>query len=74
MFADVNWEQTNQTREGYACGSVSAGGKTRAFHLALLPSDAIVPKPPLIDDSFEGPMRPLALNSQRQNFKAYPAE
>ena len=74
-LADVHWKETNQTREGYACGSVSAGGKTRAFHLAALPSNAILPKPAVPgDDGFDGPHQPLALNSQRQMFSAYPAE
>jgi hypothetical protein len=80
VVADVEWRETNQIREGYACGSVCAGGKTRAFHLAVLPADAIRPQPMDADildrnqlrDASEH--RPLVLNSQRSKFSAYPAE
>jgi len=40
---DVQWHLTNQVREGYSTGTVNAGGHTRAFHLALIDSDTILP-------------------------------
>mmetsp|Transcript_75901 Transcript_75901/g.123269 ORF Transcript_75901/g.123269 Transcript_75901/m.123269 type:complete len:115 (+) Transcript_75901:210-554(+) len=69
---DVKWHNTNQTREGYACGTVCTGGKSRAFHLAVVDSSAIIPPGPR-----EGPPEPdrsFVLQSQRMNFNAYPAE
>ena len=68
---DVQWHNTNQTREGYACGTVCSGGKSRAFHLAVVDSSAVIPPGPR-----EGPDEPdrnLDLNSQRMQFKAFPA-
>ena len=42
-MSDVKWHNTNQIREGYACGTVCTGGKSRAFHLALVDSSAVIP-------------------------------
>jgi len=69
---DVRWDLTNQTREGYACGTVCTGGKSRAFHLRVVDSSAVIPAGPR-----EGPDEPdrrFELNSQRMKFAAYPAE
>ena len=68
MVADVKWYRTNQTREGYAAGSVCAGGKTRAFHLAAIGSDDIIPA----DGNAEN-FQALNLESQRAKH-ALPAD
>lgn len=39
---DVEWHATGQSRQGYACGCVARGGKTRAFHLQVVPNNAIL--------------------------------
>jgi len=59
---DVRWHLTNQVREGYSTGTVNAGGHTRAFHLALIDSDTILP-PSQRDRSANN-----ALESQREKF------
>ncbi len=59
---------TSQTREGYAAGSVCTGGKTRAFHLATIGSDDVLPPK---EDS--GNFKALHLESQRAKFPV-PAE
>lgn len=43
LSTDVEWHATGQIRQGYACGSVARGGKTRAFHLQSVPNNAILP-------------------------------
>ena len=70
--ADVQWHNTNQTREGYACGTVCSGGKSRAFHLCVVDSSAVIPPGPR--EGPDEPNRGYDLNSQRMKFKAYPAE
>ena len=71
---DVKWHATNQSREGYACGTVCTGGKARAFHLAVIDSSAIIPPGPRTGPDQQPDARAMALNSQRSNFNAYPAE
>ena len=41
--SDVKWHLTHQVREGYSTGGVGVGGKTRAFHLALIDPSTILP-------------------------------
>lgn len=76
--ADVFWHTTGQTREGYACGSVCAGGKSRAFHLAAVSSDfniqSCLDKQAGAAEMIPEGDRPLLLNSKRLPFQAYPAE
>ena len=60
--SDVRWHMTNQVREGYSTGTVNAGGHTRAFHLALIDSDTILP-PSQRDRSANN-----VLESQREKF------
>eukprot|EP00286_Rhodomonas_abbreviata_P000523 CAMPEP_0181290362 /NCGR_PEP_ID=MMETSP1101-20121128/1373_1 /TAXON_ID=46948 /ORGANISM="Rhodomonas abbreviata, Strain Caron Lab Isolate" /LENGTH=140 /DNA_ID=CAMNT_0023394641 /DNA_START=14 /DNA_END=436 /DNA_ORIENTATION=- len=66
---DVKWHLTNQTREGYAAGSVCTGGKTRAFHLAALGSDSIIPAADEPSEKWQH----LNLESQRAKYPI-PAE
>ena len=60
------------TREGYACGTMCSGGKSRAFHLCVVDSSAVIPPGPR--EGPDEPDRKFNLNSQRMSFNAYPAE
>eukprot|EP00290_Baffinella_frigidus_P033189 CAMPEP_0180272172 /NCGR_PEP_ID=MMETSP0988-20121125/4104_1 /TAXON_ID=697907 /ORGANISM="non described non described, Strain CCMP2293" /LENGTH=143 /DNA_ID=CAMNT_0022243227 /DNA_START=51 /DNA_END=478 /DNA_ORIENTATION=+ len=60
---DVKWQLTHQVREGYSTGGVGVGGKTRAFHLALIDPSTI-----LEAEQDEEPFRPLNLETQRAKF------